>query len=614
MRSTALKVSEELLGKDFSECTSPSLRLTKYLYLEKNGKKTQLEAVARSQLQNGMNIPPIHFTSNAHTIAATLEGSLIVNQAGGILENAGVCLHPHFGGSYIPGSAIKGIARHVAWCEWKKEKDPEIKRQVAKEIARIFGFPTNDRSLDTYLKALREVPRSGAVCFMAAQPEKGGALDLDILTPHGGNDWTDPTPSPFLVVKKGTVFMFTLVPTRGCEKRDFQKAIYYLKYALTTYGIGGKTAAGYGRFSIEGFTQSEEEKTARNYILKLSSPAFLRGATTSSEGILREASLRGLLRWWWRFLYRSIYDEAELKRLETFIWGGAGESSTASKIGIRILQAPRGGATLFNKDAILKRLPRVSQFRTSGLSYLSYGMADGDTHRKVLEPTARIQWQIELFVRHTDDKYVKQVLDHAELALLALCTYGGVGAKARKGFGSLDCDNALPRNLLKCLFTSVNGLPFKTNSDTLRDFSYLACTTTEGDISTIEITLKDPWLILDRIGHAIQAVATGYKHESDKAVLGLPRKIHGPLKSPMRHQMGQWEPPEMLKAEGTLASNIKRYAMPMTIHLKKRSFGYCVTTIIFPSGHVREENTSRTLLQEVQDSITTTLSQWEYKQ
>jgi CRISPR-associated protein Cmr6 len=53
---------------------------------------------------------------------AQLQSRLMVNMAGGVMENAGLCLD-RFGLPYIPGSAVKGCARRAAlaalreWCE-----------------------------------------------------------------------------------------------------------------------------------------------------------------------------------------------------------------------------------------------------------------------------------------------------------------------------------------------------------------------------------------------------------------------------------------------------------------------------------------------------------------
>lgn len=55
------------------------------------------------------------------TLHAQLQSRLMVNMAGGVMENAGLCLD-RFGLPYIPGSAVKGCARRAAlaalheWC------------------------------------------------------------------------------------------------------------------------------------------------------------------------------------------------------------------------------------------------------------------------------------------------------------------------------------------------------------------------------------------------------------------------------------------------------------------------------------------------------------------
>jgi CRISPR-associated protein Cmr6 len=56
------------------------------------------------------------------SLYAQLQSRLMVNMAGGVMENAGLCLD-RFGLPYIPGSAVKGCARRAAlaalheWCE-----------------------------------------------------------------------------------------------------------------------------------------------------------------------------------------------------------------------------------------------------------------------------------------------------------------------------------------------------------------------------------------------------------------------------------------------------------------------------------------------------------------
>ncbi len=618
MTATALQSAQGLLGGErFPRCESPSLRLEKFVRIGKTLKGEEIAAVVDCQRRYGKPIPKI-CPAGATSFKAKLEGNLIVNQAGGILENAGMCLHPHFGAPYIPGSAVKGVARHAAWCEWNAETDASRKLQIAKDIATIFGYPTGDDGLDEYLKKAahfaKDTSQSGSVCFFAAVPETNADLLVDILTPHGGNDWTEPVPSQFPAVKKGATFVFALASTRGRDKSLCDKAVRYLKVGLTVHGIGAKTCAGYGSFSVEGAVVVTPRRT---YKLALASPAFFRGADSDSEGLLRESSLRGLMRWWWRYLYRSLYAENELKKLEAYIWGGSGTPPAASKVRVRLVKSPdaRGARAMpYSKDQKAGMLPRdFKQLRTTGLAYLSYGMDEKKVNRKVLEPSASTIWEIEVSVRYTGDGISPdQVLEHAELALLALCTFGGVGAKARKGFGSLDCDRQLPafNDLYQRMYESVAGLPFKMSDEETRDYSMMSVVNEDLSVGqSIKVSLKTPWQVLDRIGYAIQCVASDYKHDSDKAVLGLPRKIHGPLNKPMRHQEGKkWNVPLQLAGDDR---SIKRFTAPLSVHLQKDEFGYTVNLLTFPSSKVRDYETSSSLLAEVQDRILDVLSRWK---
>jgi len=96
---------------------------------------------------------------------AQLQSRLIVNMAGGVMENAGLCLD-RFGMPYIPGAAVKGCARRVAlaalreWCHegrkpgcsandednvLKPACDPFTEQvEMVSAIARIFGWVETD--------------------------------------------------------------------------------------------------------------------------------------------------------------------------------------------------------------------------------------------------------------------------------------------------------------------------------------------------------------------------------------------------------------------------------------------------------------------------------------
>ena len=434
MNTTALHKVCELLGGDtFPKCESASLRLEKLVRIGgEDVKKAEIDAVVGKRPQSIPHLQP----RGAVSFVATLGGRLIVNQAGGILENAGLCIHPHFNAPSIPGSAIKGCARHAAWQVWKEAEEGEAKLAAAKEVAAIFGFPTGDTKpkdpkkvepgrvyLDDYLvrqgvyKATDAF--SGKVAFLAAVPEKTAQIVSDVLTPHGGNDWTDPVPCVFPAVEAGCGFVFTLVPLDGAGEL-LEKAKCHLQTGLVKNGIGAKANGGYGHFApMEGPVTA-----ALTVGLRFDSPAFLRGV--QDEGALRISTLRGMLRWWWRWIYRSIYRENDLKKLEKRIWGGCDkESSSASCISLRFGRVPKVvNRYPFDKEAKSAPFRNLPHGRMSGLSYLSYGMDERNQRRMVLDPRQDDVWELLVDVIPRDGLLnADKLLKHVKLAIWALTSW-----------------------------------------------------------------------------------------------------------------------------------------------------------------------------------------------
>lgn len=220
-----------------NECDlSISLRMSKYAkFLEKSDKKEDKVKII-SFICEAKKTPYSCFTiSSSFSFEMKLGGRLIINHAGGVIENSGLCLHRFFNYPMIPGSALKGIAGHTAWLECEERPSSELKSS----IIRIFGSYGNETKSEN----------TGTVAFIVAVPTKNEwKLVADVLTPHGGNDYTNPVPSFFVAVEKGATFSFTLKKTSRAEEGDLELAINWLKKGLTESGAGAKTAAGYGWF------------------------------------------------------------------------------------------------------------------------------------------------------------------------------------------------------------------------------------------------------------------------------------------------------------------------------------------------------------------------------
>jgi len=164
-----------------------------------------------------------------------------------VLETS-ISLHPLYGFPYIPGSAIKGIARSFALM--LKNKDCE-----QDDIDKI----NKDASIDAEAKNIFGTQeQAGKVIFFDAIPyEQLPELKLDIMNNHYGDyyadttgkvppgDWMNPNPIFFITIAPEQKFLFFLTSR---DQTLLDKAKEWLEGGLRDLGAGGKTSAGYGYF------------------------------------------------------------------------------------------------------------------------------------------------------------------------------------------------------------------------------------------------------------------------------------------------------------------------------------------------------------------------------
>ena len=277
---------------------------------------------------------------DAQILYAQLQSRFMVNMAGGVMENAGLCLD-RFGMPYIPGTAVKGCARRMAIQKLLEERESgaaaERLASLLADIALAFGWGESDwepkrekgRFLSDLIYALGaerqsevvklvgsqilgRVPESAKdfghfasnVSFLPAYPRQLAKtdLELDVRTCHHpeyygepdreekpeewqrwqrawGNapDTEDPNPVVFPAIAPGRgteddrcLFAFAVLPLRaripGQRTADAplcQMAREWLREGLETFGLGAKTAAGYGWFAAsKEFNRQLVEKEA----------------------------------------------------------------------------------------------------------------------------------------------------------------------------------------------------------------------------------------------------------------------------------------------------------------------------------------------------------------
>jgi CRISPR type III-B/RAMP module RAMP protein Cmr6 len=292
-----------------------------------------------------------------HQIHAKLEARLLINMGGTVLENAGLQLD-RFGTAYLPGSAVKACARRTAlatlrqWCETLTDGQPtkptaaddalapacahadfKTPSDLLLAILRVFGCTDlewkrydydNNKGNDlawacanqwdslspTARDQLPSDTLRGSVAFLPAYPYSRLPVDLelDVLTSHHqkyyrgdldtATDTEDPIPVYFPAVAADAIYTFAVLPV-GATAADsplLTHAKIWLSTGLTVFGLGAKTAAGYGFFSDATPAISERESKAREQARIAAEAASLKAkqAADLAARKAREAALAAM--------------------------------------------------------------------------------------------------------------------------------------------------------------------------------------------------------------------------------------------------------------------------------------------------------------------------------
>lgn len=618
--------------------------------------------------------------------AAVTTGSLILHLArASALENAGICLNPIYGFTYLAGSGLKGMARAFAETVWlPAQSDPRL---AWRQIEDVFGWastpdrraqikdadhPAHVRRVDDADPKTAEVKEhTGAIIFHDGWPTQWPKLFVDIVNNHHPNyygatsgdnahppgDWENPKPVYFLAVPAGATFEFAVSPRRGrltASPTACASAAEWLAGALTHLGAGAKTNAGYGAFRIDDSAdpalktavaqtwQTAKEQKHRDEFtctLELVTPAFLAGADHEGEAgregcDLRPATLRGQLRWWWRTMHAGHVDTATLRQMEAAIWGDT-EAGGALQITLAAAtDSPPRNATLFDKHSYESvgrsdktgpyGIPEPSTLSpkkiTPGIGYLAFGMDDTvrnedgskrPRRRFVLQPGPR--WTMTIRVRpiaflaedrgkHKTEKLSAElILEQAKAALWLLLTYGGIGSKARNGFGSLKSPQLSGHSLAVCdaattqfrrEFHSV--APSAAGHDPTSALNNRAA----DDVLVDFTRWSDVWTVLEQVGFGVQAFQKTNPHEIVRCALGLPKVFRG-------GHRGSFEPAEPFRAVYQQADPRRRkhwekarFASPWHIHLSRLDSGYRVCVTAFVQRSLPDDATSRNILEQ----------------
>lgn len=161
------------------------------------------------------------------------------------------------------------------------------------------------------------------------------------------------------------------------------------------------------------------------------------GGPDPKEAELRLSSFKGVLRYWWRALAWSRLrgDLREIGRRERQLFGGPGEDG-CSKVSMRLVVEREGNR--LNPPDILQTILNSNQ-TLEGANYLGYGLVA--TPSRTTRPGQLVRGALAGVVFRIDMRVDPRVED-ADLQLLldalkAIGLLGGMGARSRRGFGSL---------------------------------------------------------------------------------------------------------------------------------------------------------------------------------
>jgi CRISPR-associated protein Cmr1 len=192
-------------------------------------------------------------------------------------------------------------------------------------------------------------------------------------------------------------------------------------------------------FYINRFSMIERQ----TYDVDVVTPMFL-GAADPKEAELRAASIKGMLRFWWRATC-GIDKLEEMKTKENDVFGS---TSTKSSFSISVKTKDNCDIKIKTEFNEYKNKRSIySKYSVEGhnnlnpyiLDYLSYGTYDykREQHsniynKKHIEP----EFKFSIIFNFYNNKYITEIIKSFQYLL----SFGGIGAKNRNGFGSIYCD------------------------------------------------------------------------------------------------------------------------------------------------------------------------------
>lgn len=180
-----------------------------------------------------------------------------------------------------------------------------------------------------------------------------------------------------------------------------------------------------------------------SYEVSVVTPMF-GGSVTPSEADrmrpIRSASVRGHLRFWWRATRGTVYEDVvQLRRKEVEVFGDTDQPS-AVKIWVELLDRRKN-------EGLLKK----TNFYSRDFAYILFPFGRNNQIERSLDPfkfKIHIQYNLQSADKNQEEE-IKQLRLEVEAALWAWINFGGIGARTRRGCGSLYCEKFSPNKQIR---------------------------------------------------------------------------------------------------------------------------------------------------------------------
>jgi CRISPR-associated protein Cmr1 len=209
--------------------------------------------------------------------------------------------------------------------------------------------------------------------------------------------------------------------------------------------------------------------------LRLITPMFgggYKAREVDTEQLIRPAAIRGQLRFWWRATAGARYATVEeLHKAETELWGGAStkDNPAVGKVAIRVEISKEGTfkpcAEFDSQGDVYKAMPRFLH-RWPGYALHPF-QGQLNKAKTIIEeqPSEGLCDTVFRLTLTLDDSSNKHEI---ETALDAWILYGGLGARTRRGCGSIAADQPRALDLswiastdsAKCKWTTLVGAKY----------------------------------------------------------------------------------------------------------------------------------------------------------